>query len=188
MAREAVSRDGVDAETTTPARRARDHVATIEHNKSAMEILRSIAEIDMDDLRTEVQTAGGTAIYFGAMAAQATSSVRRAKLAFDVIKAQTARRIRAAARSVQEKTTENSIAEEVLLDDEVRAAEEAIIVAEERAGILRSVMTATEQKHRTLGNLSGALARELGVTGNAEGLDALVRGRVTDRNAVRGRA
>lgn len=151
------------------------------------EVTRALAEINFDNLTSEVQNVGGTAIWWGVLHAHAQADVGRAKLRVEVIEGQTAKQLRRDRNTAGEKVTDKIIEEETSLHRDVQTAKEELIRAEERANILRAVQFAVEQKQRTLTALSGALAREMGAN-HVDGADALrsvQRGRMPDRRAVR---
>jgi hypothetical protein len=117
-------------------------------------VSRSLGEINFDNLQREIADAGGSAVWWGVLHAQATAGVGRAKQQRDVTKSTVARNIRRERTRIGEKVTDASVAEEVTLDETVRDAEHAIIDAEERANILRAVAFACSEKQRTLTALS----------------------------------
>ena len=124
-------------------------------------IVRTIAEIDLDNLTREVQDVGGTAIWWGVLYARAQSDVGRAKLHVGVMEGQFAKAERTRRFNTGEKITDKIIEEETALSPDVIRAREELIDAEERAAMLRSVTFAVEQKQRTLTAMTGAIAREI---------------------------
>jgi hypothetical protein len=152
-------------------------------------VVRTLAEIDTDNLTKEVQEIGGTAIWWGVLYARALREVGRAKLRVGVVEGQTARALRVTLARDRglEKVTEKIIEQEVTLHADVIAAKEEHIAAEERANMLRAVTFAIEQKQRTLTALTGAIAREFyanAPTGADDVLRTMQRGRTPDRKSV----
>lgn len=149
-------------------------------------IVRTLAEIDLDNLTREVQDVGGHAIWWGVLYAHAQKEVSRAKLRVEVVEAQTAKALRLERARREEKVTEKIIEEETTIHKDVTAAKEVLLDAEERAGMLRAVTFAIEQKQRTLTAMTGALAREMGAntTSEVDALRGLQHGRMSHRRAV----
>jgi hypothetical protein len=149
------------------------------------EITRALGEIDYDNLIRETQDIGGHVIWWGVLHARAMKEVGRAKLRADVVEAQTARALRHERTRNGEKVTDKIIDEETSLHRDVIAAKEALIDAEERANILKSVSFSLEQKNRLLTSLTGAIAREMGANSAPDDtLRAMQRGRMGSRRAV----
>jgi len=150
------------------------------------DVVRTLAEINFDNLRDEVQKVGGTAIWWGVLYARASAEVGRAKLRVEIVEGQTAKQIRRERNNAGEKVTDKIIDEETSLHVDVQTVKEELIKAEERANILRAVQFAVEQKQRTLTALSASLARELGANHvDGDALRTLQHGRTPDRRAVR---
>lgn len=129
--------------------------------RGPVEITQAIGALDMDNLSGETATAGGLAVYFGVLYAEALAQQRRAKMSVEITKATIGKRLRAAAVRDAQKVTERAIEEEILTSSEYQRAESAHIDAEEMANILRGVQTASEQKHKIVTALGLQVGREL---------------------------
>lgn len=126
-----------------------------------VEISSSIGAIDLDNFAGEIQTAGGTAVWYGVLHARATAAFRRAKVREAIASAQIGRVKRQEAIARDKKSTERSIEEEVLLDMDYQAAQEQTIQAEERMLILDAAHREAGQKSRSLEKLSSLVGAEL---------------------------
>lgn len=129
-----------------------------------VDVFRRVADIDLDDLSTEVRQAGGNALWLAILAARARREQRQVEMRRDVVRAETAQRIRAEqnlpSNVGRPKLTEAGVSEQLTLDKHVQEAEQDLIEAELRVNVLRGAQTAAEQKQRTLGSLSLLLLKE----------------------------
>ena len=127
----------------------------------ALNVVKELGEIDLDNLSREVAEAGGHAIWFGVAAARTSAAARRVELTLNVLKASKAKKFREEHARLGEKYTVDSIKDDVTLDEEVQKGERKLIDAYEKSNILQAVKTAVEQKNRTVGNLTAAITKEL---------------------------
>lgn len=167
MARQAV---------TDPSPPSREPLALIEHDGRLAHVDRALGEIDLDRLATEVQEAGGHAIWWGILAARGAGAAARAKRALKVTRAERGKHHRSQlARDPGAKITDKIIEEMVETDPAVDIAEQSVINADEQAAILRSVAMSVDEKQRTLRALTSALARELDATHDGDPLRTTMR-------------
>jgi len=173
MARQAVE----EQEPTT--------LAVVHVEGRASHIVRTLAEINFDDLTDEVQRVGGDAVWWGVLAARAKSAERRAILNAKIVEAETDKEIRQAMRASvtvdpdKKPLTEPAIKARVLTDARVRAAQEDEIKAQEQSAIVQAVHGAIEQKQRTLNGMSLLLLREQNALTVAA--DSAIRDTIRDR-------
>jgi hypothetical protein len=124
-------------------------------------IMRTLGEIDLDNLSGEVQNAGSLVIWWGILHAKGKSERSRAELSLKTVEATVARDTRNRRMVEGEKVTENIIAELTTLDPDVTRAREEVIKAEEREDMLFVASLALQRKQLTLTNMTGSIAREL---------------------------
>ena len=133
---------------------------------SSADVLRSIGNIDMDNLTGEVSEAGGFMLWWAHLKAQAESAVERMDLALDVLSAEKAKEFRTKQARLDAKTTEPMVSEHLMLHPEIIAAKEALIEAKSKASIVRAAYDAAQQKSRTLQNLTFLIGSEYGADHN----------------------
>src|SRR3990167_7389381 len=121
----------------TPTRRvvldrSDDHVADVRHRERALDISRSLARIDMENLSQEFAESGGHSVWWGTLAGQAIGDFARAEDAMKVVEAEVGSELRRQHSLAGEKYTVDSIKDEVLLHPRVRHAKEVFAQTLER--------------------------------------------------------
>ena len=162
---------------------ASDAIAPIEIDGHSRRIARSLGDVNLDDLPSEVENAGGSAIWWGYQYARALRGAKLEKRNVKIVMATRAREIRERCllpSYVGPKLTEAGLGELLTLDTVVQEAETRHIEAEFVADTLRAVHGAVEEKQRTLRNLTGALQREMSAASAGKYLRDTMRTRVDE--------
>lgn len=150
----------------------------------ALDVVRELGAIDLDDLPMEIENAGPNVIFFAIVKARAKSKVRLSRLARDRAKSSVANDLRAlySAPSTKRTFTVDSIKDEAQSHPRVVAAEEQLAHWEEQSSLLEDLVEALKEKQRTLRAYTYGLARE---TSDVEAVRRLTRGETPDRRSVR---
>lgn len=158
-------------------------IRTVQHRERSLRLTGQLGQIDLDNLSDEVSAAGAHALWWGVLAAEAQADVESAKIALDTTRARVARAYRQHMASLAQKVTEPMVEEAQTLDQEVQAAQRALVEAGERASVLRAVAFAVSGKQRTLEAMAGMIGQDLyarGWTGGSRAAQAERLRAVTD--------
>lgn len=125
-------------------------------------IARVLGDINMDNLVREVSESNGFSVWFAWQQAEADTEVERAKQRLEYREAEIAHDFRLEQTRLERKITENMVNECLVMNQEVRELKDSLIEAQRRAGIMRGVSMAVNQKARTLEKMTFLIGNEHG--------------------------
>lgn len=138
-----------------------DGAAQVDLGDRVAQIVTSLARIDTENLKLEVEEIGADAVWWGLLNAEAQRQAGLAAFEEDLIKATLNKRLREEAVGRGEKPTVDQIAAAILVHPETQAARVATLNAEASASMVESAKYAIVQKSKTLEALAGMIVEEL---------------------------